>query len=145
MKKWVIFLVIFSQGVTAQETFTVSGIVQTQSEPLPFANVYIEGTSKGTTTNLNGVYTLNELLPRSYTLRVSHTGYRTQRKNFNILNKDLQFDFILTENDSLDEVVVSGTLKPVNRLESPVPVEIYRPTFFKKNPTPNVFEALQNV
>lgn len=145
MKKWVIFLVIFSQGVTAQETFTLSGIVQTQSEPLPFANVYIEGTSKGTTTNLNGVYTLNELLPGSYTLTVSHTGYRTQRKNFNILNKDLQFDFILTENDSLDEVVVSGTLKPVNRLESPVPVEIYRSTFFKKNPTPNVFEALQNV
>jgi outer membrane receptor for ferrienterochelin and colicins len=30
-------------------------------------------------------------------------------------------------------------------LESPVPVEIYSPTFFKKNPTPNVFEALQNV
>lgn len=145
MKKWVIFLVIFSQAVTAQETFTLSGIVQTQGEPLPFANVYIEGTSKGTTTNLNGVYTLNELLPGSYTLTVSHTGYRTQRKNFNILNKDLQFDFILTQNDSLDEVVVSGTLKPVNRLESPVPVEIYRPTFFKKNPTPNVFEALQNV
>lgn len=145
MKKWVIFLVIFSQAVTAQETFTLSGIVQTQGEPLPFANVYIEGTSKGTTTNLNGVYTLNELLPGSYTMTVSHTGYRTQRKNFNILNKDLQFDFILTENDSLDEVVVSGTLKPVNRLESPVPVEIYRATFFKKNPTPNVFEALQNV
>lgn len=145
MKKWGIFLVIFSQVVTAQENFSVSGIVQVLGEPLPFANVYIEGTSKGTTTNLNGVYILKELLPGSYTLTVSHTGFRTQRKNFNILNKDLQFDFILIENDSLDEVVVSGTLKPVNRLESPVPVEIYRPTFFKKNPTPNVFEALQNV
>jgi outer membrane receptor for ferrienterochelin and colicins len=45
----------------------------------------------------------------------------------------------------MDEIVVSGTLKPISKLESPVPVEVYSPTFFKKNPTANVFEALQNV
>lgn len=47
--------------------------------------------------------------------------------------------------ETLDEVVVSGTLKAVKRLESPVPVEVYTPVFFKKNPTPNIYEALQNV
>ena len=36
-------------------------------------------------------------------------------------------------------------MKAVSKLESAVPVEIYTATFFKKNPTPNVFEALQNV
>ena len=45
----------------------------------------------------------------------------------------------------MEETVVSGTLKPVNRLASPVPVEVYSPAFLKKNPTPSVFEALQNV
>lgn len=45
----------------------------------------------------------------------------------------------------IDEVVVTGTLKPVSRLETPVPVEIYTATFLKKNPTSNIFEALQNV
>ena len=45
----------------------------------------------------------------------------------------------------IDEVVISGTMKAVRRLETPVPVEVYTPTFLKKNPTPNVFEALQNV
>ena len=48
------------------------------------------------------------------------------------------------END-LNEVVVSGTLKPVRKLESPVPVEVYSQAFFRKNPTPSIFEALQNV
>lgn len=47
--------------------------------------------------------------------------------------------------DTLSEVVVSGTLKEVDRLESPVPVEVFNPTFFKKNPTPSVFESLQLV
>jgi len=47
--------------------------------------------------------------------------------------------------NGLDEVVITGTLKPVSRLESAVPVEVYKPSFFKKNPTANIFEALQNV
>lgn len=49
------------------------------------------------------------------------------------------------DNDILDEIVISGTMKPVSRSQSLVPVEVYTPTFFKKNPTSNVFEALQIV
>ena len=45
----------------------------------------------------------------------------------------------------LNEVVVSGTLKAVKRLESAVPVEVYSTVFFKKNPTPSIYEALQNI
>jgi outer membrane receptor for ferrienterochelin and colicins len=45
----------------------------------------------------------------------------------------------------LNEVVVSGTLKAVKRLESAVPVEVYSPVFFKKNPTASIYDALQNV
>ncbi|WP_285010603.1 TonB-dependent receptor plug domain-containing protein [Pedobacter faecalis] len=56
-----------------------------------------------------------------------------------------QTDTLTKQADSLNEVVISGTLKPVNRLESPVPVEVYTHGYFKKNPTPNIFEALQNV
>lgn len=49
-----------------------------------------------------------------------------------------------TENQ-LEEVVISGTLKAVKRLENPVPVEVITATFLKQNPTSNVFDALQNV
>lgn len=58
-----------------------------------------------------------------------------------------QLDTIAAENKSseIDEIVISGTMKSVKRLDSPVPVDVYTPTFFRKNPTPNVFEALQNI
>jgi len=65
-----------------------------------------------------------------------------------------QLSFSQVENDSLsnnlnddtlEEVVISGTMKPVLRSESLVPVEVYTPTFLKKNPSSNVFEALQIV
>ena len=36
-------------------------------------------------------------------------------------------------------------MRAVKKLESPVAVEVYTPQFFKKNPTPSIFESLQNV
>ena len=46
---------------------------------------------------------------------------------------------------SLEEVVISGSLKPVSKLDSPTPVEVYSKTFFNANPTSTVFEALENI
>ncbi len=45
----------------------------------------------------------------------------------------------------LSEVVVTGTMKEVKRLESPVAVELYNPAFFRKNPTSCIFDGLQLV
>lgn len=42
----------------------------------------------------------------------------------------------------LQDVVVSGTLKPMRRLESPIPVESYSTAFLKQNPAPSLFEAM---
>lgn len=69
------------------------------------------------------------------------------QENIEPIQPTVQPDTIQTENKSsaIDEVVISGTMKSVKRLDSPVPVDIYTPAFFRKNPTPNVFEALQNI
>lgn len=65
---------------------------------------------------------------------------------FSVLSQAQIKDSIAKNTDKdIDEIVVTGTLKPVSRLETPVPVEIYTATFLKKNPTSNIFEALQNV
>ena len=47
--------------------------------------------------------------------------------------------------DRLKEIVISGTLVPVSKLESPVAVEVYTKEFFKKNPSPSIFESIQNI
>jgi outer membrane receptor for ferrienterochelin and colicins len=36
-------------------------------------------------------------------------------------------------------------MRQVLRSVSPIPVEVYTPQFFKKNPAPSIFESLQNV
>lgn len=45
----------------------------------------------------------------------------------------------------LAEVVVTGTLKEVRRVESPVPVEVYTAAYLKKNPAFHIFEGLLHV
>lgn len=47
--------------------------------------------------------------------------------------------------ENLNEVVVTGTLSPVSRMKSPVPVEVYRGAFLKQTPNANLFEGLQQV
>jgi outer membrane receptor for ferrienterochelin and colicins len=47
--------------------------------------------------------------------------------------------------DSMEQVVITGTMRAVKRSASPVPVEVYTPKFFMKNPTPSIFDALQMV
>lgn len=47
--------------------------------------------------------------------------------------------------DSMEQVVITGTMRAVKHSESPVPVEVYTPKFFMKNPSPSMFDAMQMV
>ena len=129
----------------SQTNFSISGLVSSEGESLPYANVFIENTTLGTTTRNDGSFTIEGVYPGNYTLVASFTGHETIRKRILISNKNITVHFNLKSGELLNEVVITGTMKAVSKLESAVPVEIYTATFFKKNPTPNVFEALQNV
>lgn len=51
--------------------------VEVQGESLPFANVIIKGTSIGTTSDIDGLYSLADLNPGNYTIVFSFIGYET--------------------------------------------------------------------
>lgn len=122
----------------------LSGTVSSKTGPLPSANVLVIGENNGLSTDQNGKYTLS-IKPGTYNISASFIGMQPQIKEVRI-DADTELNFYLQEeNASLDEVVVSGTLKPVLRSESPVSVEVYTKSFFTKNPTPNLYEAVQNI
>lgn len=143
MKQVIIFIFIsLSFFVEAQN---ISGKVTSGGEALPYVNVYLKNTILGAVSKDNGNFSITGVKPGTYTVVASFTGYQTQQKRITVVSKDIVVNFDLSESELLEEVILTGTLKAVSRLESPVPVEVYAPTFFKKNPTPNIFEALQNV
>jgi outer membrane receptor for ferrienterochelin and colicins len=147
MKNIILILSLIAfQLCEAQEKKSVSGKISSAGLTLADADVKIIGTKFMVSTDSLGNYKMENIPVGEYKIQVTYIGNKTLKKNISVKNEDLILDFELeSDNNSLDEVVVSGTLKPVSRLESPVPVEVYKPTYFKKNPTANIFEALQNV
>jgi len=130
----------------AQEA-SISGRVTDNGEPLPLVNILLKGTEIGAATDIDGLFQLTHIAPGNHVLIVTSLGYQTYQTKISLTaGADKTINIQLEPlAQSLDETVVTGTLKPVSRLESPVPVEVYSPTFFKKNPTASVFDALQNV
>lgn len=125
---------------------SIKGKVSSDGTPLQHANIVLKNIKKTTTTDKDGNFIIKNISNGNYEIHVSYTGFKSQTKTIIVSDTSEVFlDFDLQENNTLDEVVVTGTLKPVSRIESPVPVEVYKPVFFKKNPTANIFEALQNV
>ncbi|NJB71703.1 outer membrane receptor for ferrienterochelin and colicins [Saonia flava] len=146
--KWFLLaLMLFSYSLLFSQNSALEGVVTSDGQAVSFVNIYLKKTELGTSSQENGFYTLSNIPNGKYTLVVSAIGYVPYETKIELTgNQTKTLDIHLeASSEILDEMVVTGTLKPVSRLESPVPVEVYKPTFFKKNPTPNIFEALQNV
>ena len=62
--------------------------------PLPGANVFIVGTSLGSSSDLDGIYSIMHLLPGLYTFRVTYIGYENQEKTIQLNpNETVKLDF----------------------------------------------------
>jgi hypothetical protein len=93
----------------------VGTIKNTNNEPLPFVNILIENTYKGTTSNNDGYYELNISDSKTYTIVYTYLGFKTVKKNVAIDKFPYNIDIVLEEESvSLGEVVVSGENNPAN-------------------------------
>ena len=118
MKKIITVLLMFTFVVSyAQEKGTIKGTVydkEFNNESLPFANVYIKGTTMGTTTEMDGTY-MFKIAPGSYTVVFSFLGYETilqegvviKSGETIVLNKTLSASSGVT----LNEILINGAVK----------------------------------
>jgi outer membrane receptor for ferrienterochelin and colicins len=140
-----IFTICFI-SLSAQKA-SLHGKIFSAGKPVEAASIKPVNVSSGTITDSNGYFSIKNLAAGKYLIHISAVGYAHESRQFIIKegeDQELNVELFSLQNN-LDEVVVTGTLKEVKRMESPVPVEVYSPVFFKKNPTPNIFDALQNV
>ena len=140
------FLLFFIEMAFSQNA-SISGKITSEGKPVEFCNVVLSGTTIGTLSDTIGKYHLKNLNAGTYKIVVSTIGFRKQEKKIQLKdNEKLTINFTIQEDDNLlNEVVISGTMKEVSKLESAVPVEVYSKAFFKANPTPSLFESLQNI
>ncbi|MBY0482076.1 MAG: DUF5686 and carboxypeptidase regulatory-like domain-containing protein [Chitinophagaceae bacterium] len=88
---------------------TVSGLVKDKSgNPIAFASIIIKGTTKGTTANAKGFYSL-EIEPGTHLLIAQHVGYKSVEKTVKVTATVSEIDFELeVQQYNLKEVVVNS-------------------------------------
>lgn len=146
-----VVLVILSVGffnpISAQLD-QVNGHVSSKGESIAFAKVTIPSLSISTQADVDGKFYLFQLKDGKYEVHVSAFGFETLKKEIEIRSNGTSmfyFEMIPSANANLSEVVVSGAMRPVSRLDSPINIEVYNAQFFKTNPNPTLFESLQNI
>jgi len=132
-----VLLVVAGNALRAGTTGKITGrVVDEQTgDPLPSANVLLEGTTMGAATDIDGYYVILNVPPGVYTLRVTMIGFATKR----VTGVRVVIDQTTVVNVSLTPEVIEGR-EVVVEAERPVVEKDVAAT--KKNISANVVEKL---
>lgn len=147
IKSTISFILILSAVSLFTYSQEIKGIITSKDKGVSFANITISNTKLGTQADENGKFSFRNIPSGKQTLQISSVGYKPKLLEINILperttNLNIELE---EENTQLNEVVVTGTMKETSINESPAPIQILNSTFFRKNPTPSLFESLSMV
>ncbi|MFK5959681.1 MAG: TonB-dependent receptor [Lutibacter sp.] len=138
MKNFFILIIVLINSIAFSQTRgTIQGTVfdkEVGNEPLPFANVFIKGTTTGTTTEFEGTYSI-KVTHGTYTLVFSFIGYKTIEVP-NVIVKDgetitINKTLSASEGVSLSEIRISGSTKKES--ESALLTEQKKATIIKES------------
>lgn len=107
-------LLSLSLGMAAQKTDkgAVRGNVfdKETAQPVAFATVQIEGPNMGTSTDLNGFFSISDIPVGQYRLKVTYLGYDDFTTDIKITKGEIVYKTInlIESGTSLGEVVISG-------------------------------------
>src|SRR5690625_412034 len=108
----------YSPDVDFQQ-ITISGTVTDirTGEPLPGANILVEGTTIGTSADLQGFYEISDLEPGSYVLLFRYIGYVDTRREIEISEDGTVLFHVELEweGSSLEDIGVSSTCSGIGR------------------------------
>ena len=124
---------------------TIKGVIKDSENNLLFgATVYNSSNSKSVVANEMGAFFIDSDKGKNK-LFFSYVGYTSKIITFESTGEPINTGSIVLENDRLEEIVISGTLKQVSKLKSAVPIELYTAEFFKATPKASFFEAIEGI
>jgi hypothetical protein len=109
MKPYLMLLVYFLVSLTTRaQTFNLSGtITDNNGEPIPFATILVKNTSKGSSANSDGQYTLS-LSSGSYDVLFKAIGFKQETRTINIKGNQVVNVSLSPEAYQLQNVVVKA-------------------------------------
>src|SRR5580658_5650446 len=105
-------LFIFILAFRPVSGFTLHGVVYTSNnEKLPYTNIYVKGTTNGTSANAEGQYHF-DLPAGTYEIVFQHLGYQQHIEHV-VLEKDVELNVTLKEIEyQIKDVEINGNEDP---------------------------------
>lgn len=113
--------ILFVVGIANAQRVVNGTVTDDSGSAVPYANVYVKGTTLGTTTDLDGNFKF-KIPEGASTLVVSYVGFK--EKEIDISGGGATFKVTMSEGTELDEVVLIGTRgKARTVIGSAVPID----------------------
>jgi outer membrane receptor for ferrienterochelin and colicins len=124
----------------------INGIViDNQKKPIPFAHVMNLTDSTSAVCDVRGNFKI-KIVNQAAVLKASSIGFESVELNISINNYTSDVTFVLKENnDILKEMVISGTLRLIDKKESPIPIAVYKAQFLNSVPSPSLVQATNQI
>jgi len=119
-------------------------ITDNSNEALPGANISLTNTNIGAASASNGVYTIANVPPGEYSIRVSMIGYEVVEKKVTVrVNSRIKLDFELDETVmEVDEIVITGTGTPELYSNATVKTSVVQRDLIERQKANNLAEAI---
>jgi len=109
-------------------------------EPVAGATIQLDG--RQYISNVSGAFLLPSQKPEK--IIITAVGYQEMTTEIDSSKKMMVVTLVPTAGQ-LNDVVVSASMRPMQRMESPIPVESYSSRFFKRNPTTSIFDGVSMI
>jgi hypothetical protein len=144
---WITALVLGVVGMAiAGTTGKIAGRVTDAEtgEPLPGANIEIEGTTMGAATDFDGYYVILNVPPGSYTLKASFLGYQTVKiENVRVeVDRTTEVNFSLKSAAIVTEEIVVTAKEPVIKKDLTASVDIVKGEEVSSLPVVSISEVV---
>jgi outer membrane receptor for ferrienterochelin and colicins len=126
----------------ANNTLTGHVYAKNTENPLPYANIILQGTTIGVATDINGKFILKNIKEGNYKIIASYSGYLSEEKLINI-NSDFEIDFYLEETSyDINTVVVTGTRTEKSLKDVPILTNVISKSQIESTGAINIRDAL---
>ena len=144
MKKLFLLLTLISTfTMAAQNSGSIKGMItEASGSPLSGATVYIKSLDKGTVTDYDGNFVLDNLEIGTYDVTISYVGFATTHQSVSVIaGKVTTLNTSLKESDSiLNEVVITANKQPQKITDVPATVNVITSKDIEEFPSFNIGE-----
>jgi len=129
-----------------QAAYTLSGSVMDENhQPLVGAAVYLNPIQKGSVCDDQGQFSIDDLRPGTYVIKISFVGYNTLIDSVYI-SEDLHRNFSLEEATlNLQEVMVNDHYSEIRKKEESLNIEVVNEEYLKQNMGGSLMKSLERL